>query len=337
MSHSRRSRPTLRLLKTDLHSGWSSPRPQRMLGEDRLEELHPLSELPHPIVAKAAESFGGEVETDSSQGLIKASDKVPLFEIKIQQWRGAVWVDPSSDVHWLIKAGLAKGDHKDSDDFYQQIERAAAADGISNWFPTDVDFRLLRQETAARILTDWELGIQRDIQVGFESVERGESTAIQVGHPVKHAVQLTRLTIEMTEVREDGYEADEILVEFTTDSRYKSSDLEWQAIIRALISLHPPSQTWDRYRDQFSTIALPGAWGERVAILAALNERGELAESEPGMHRHYSHRNHLAGSTVNGTGVRALCGVFLVSYQDHVPLPLCPECERRWSQLPTSH
>lgn len=46
-----------------------------------------IERAPHPIVAKAAESFGGEVETDSSQGLIKASDKAPLFEIKIQQWR----------------------------------------------------------------------------------------------------------------------------------------------------------------------------------------------------------------------------------------------------------
>lgn len=58
--HSRRARPTLRLLAEDLTADWGSPRPRRLLDEGQVGELHPLSELPHPIIAKATEAFSGD-------------------------------------------------------------------------------------------------------------------------------------------------------------------------------------------------------------------------------------------------------------------------------------
>nr|WP_241728173.1 DUF3039 domain-containing protein [Dietzia maris] len=48
---------------------------------------------------------------------------------------------------------------------------------------------------------------------------------------------------------------------------------------------------------------------------------------------HYTHREHLAGKTINGEAVRALCGPFFVPRQDHHSLPLCPKCAERYAAL----
>jgi hypothetical protein len=123
--HSRRARPTLRVLKEDLTSDWASPHPQRHLarGWKSYKDLHPLSELPHPIVTKAAESFGADPADDNYVGPISSSTHIRLLEIKNSQWRGGVWEDTTSGVCWLLVAGLAKGGHEDRDDFYQRIKR----------------------------------------------------------------------------------------------------------------------------------------------------------------------------------------------------------------------
>ena len=159
--HSRRARPTLRLLAQDLTADWASPHPRRLLDEGRLDELHPLSELPHPIIAKATESFSHDATTDNYVGLIASSTSLRLMEIKAGQWRGGVWLDEQTGVHWLVVAGLAKGDHEDHDDFYRRIQREIRHGELSGWLPGEDDTRLLKRETAARVLTVWELGVQK--------------------------------------------------------------------------------------------------------------------------------------------------------------------------------
>lgn len=108
--HNRRARPTLRLLREDLAADWRSPHVKRSLEEGDLIALHPLSGLPHPIIEKAAESFGPDPDCDSFVGSIHSSTKLPLLEIKQGQWRGGVWRDDQLGVCWLVVAGLAKGD-----------------------------------------------------------------------------------------------------------------------------------------------------------------------------------------------------------------------------------
>lgn len=68
--------------------------------------------------------------------------------------------------------------------------------------------------------------------------------------------------------------------------------------------------------------------------LEVLSTDRELAVSEPGRHSHYAHREHLAGSTIEGRAVRALCGVFFVPTQDHERLQVCPDCDHRYRALP---
>ncbi len=333
--HSRRARPTLRLIEEDLTAGWESPRPLRLLADGTPDALHPLSELPHPVVTKATQSFGLDAASDNYVGPIAASTQLRLMEVKTGQWRGGVWRDPDTGVHWLVVAGLAKGGHQDHDDFYERVERENDSGDLRRWLPTAADHRLLKRETAARLMTEWELGVQEQVLDALRDIQSGGSTHIVIKHPVPDKGSLARITLVVTAVREDGYEADEIEAKIIPVSPHAGSDLAWQLAIRTLISLSPPEQSWDRYQNSYTNIAEPGWWAKRVAELESLVTRRELDQSEPGRHSHYAHRTHLAGSTIEGTAIRAICGVFFVPTQDHEALPICPDCQKQYDALPT--
>jgi hypothetical protein len=304
------------------------------LADGNPDALHPLSELPHPIIAKAMESLGPDAATDNYVGLIAASTQLRLMEIKIGQWRGGVWKDPDTGVYWLVVAGLAKGGHRDHDDFYEQVKRENGSGDPKRWLPTAADHRLLKRETAARLITEWELGIQEQILEALRVVQLGGSTQFAIQHPAPANGLLAQITLVVTEVREDGYDSDEIEAQILPVSSYAGSHLAWQLVVRILISLSPPDQGWDRYRNSYTNIAEPGSWARRVAELESLVAGRELAESEPGRHSHYTHRTHLAGSTIEGKAVRAICGVFFVPTQDHEALPVCPKCREQYEALP---
>ena len=64
MEHNRRARPTLRLLSEDLCSDWEDPRFTRAIAEKQWEQLHPMAELPHPVLRKVADLCGYEPMLD---------------------------------------------------------------------------------------------------------------------------------------------------------------------------------------------------------------------------------------------------------------------------------
>lgn len=331
--HSRRARPTLRLIAEDLTADWASPLPRRQLADGRLDDLHPLGELPHPIILKAAEAFPHH-GTDNPVGAIECSTDPPLMEVKAGQWRGGVWLDTRTGVRWLLVAGLAKGDHNDHDDFYKRIERTTREGQPKGWLPTQADVRLLKRETVARTLTGWELAVQQQLSSALRRILEGAAGRVEVNHPILIGEPLAVLEIELAHVHEDDYQADEITVEVLPAQRFAGSNLVWQLTTRALITLNPPVQEWDRYRDLYSTINHPGYFADRVVILEDLVRNGSLAEAEPGQYAHYTHRKHLAGNTIEGKAVRALCGTHFVPTQDHEALPCCPTCEQRLNELP---
>lgn len=332
--HNPRARPTLRVLQEDLSSDWESAHPQRALANGRISDLHPLSELPHPIVAKAVDSFGPIPAQDNYVGPIASVTRLRLLEIRNSQWRGGVWEDPESGVRWLVVAGLAKGGHQDRDDFYKRIERENLSGDPALWLPTSRDDRLLKQETAARIRTEWELDVQRAVLEALRVVHAGGTHRIEVGHPVPGKSHFASIDLTVAAVREDGYEADEIELEVIPERRYAGSALLWQLSVRALIAVSPPEQGWDRFGNTYSNIGEPGAWTKRVDDLNALVVAHTLAVSEPGSTSHYTHRQHLAGRTIDGDAVRALCGAYFVPTQDHDSLPECPTCSDRLAELP---
>jgi hypothetical protein len=101
------TRPTLRCLREDL--GLAIPPVNR-----------PLDEIDHPLVRKAVESFA---EPDTPHERIRAIDDQVLFKVKVQRWRGAVWVE--ADLPWLVAGG--QREDGSADDFYTALEASAAA------------------------------------------------------------------------------------------------------------------------------------------------------------------------------------------------------------------
>jgi hypothetical protein len=304
------------------------------LADGHLGELHPLSELPHPIIAKAVDSFGASAADDNYVGPIASATRLRLLEIKNSQWRGGVWEDPESRVCWLVVAGLAKGGHQDRDDFYKSIERENESGDPTSWLPTRQDARLLKQETAERIRTEWELEAQRLVLDALRVIHAGGTHRIDISHPVPGKGTFAHIDFTVATVREDGYEADEVELAIVPKDQYAGSALLWQLTIRLLISINPPEQGWDRFGDTYSNIGEPGAWTKRLDELDALVVSNELAVSEPGSTSHYTHRQHLAGRTINGDAVRALCGAYFVPTQDHESMQECPTCADRLAELP---
>lgn len=113
LDHGRRARPTLRLLQEDLSDGWDSgSNTLRAIGRHRWEDLQPLSCLPHLILRKAAESYGSDPVND------------PPARTPSEPVAGRDLDGPGRRCSLGCAAGLAKGDHDDSADFYNQLEVA---------------------------------------------------------------------------------------------------------------------------------------------------------------------------------------------------------------------
>jgi hypothetical protein len=83
----------------------------------------PLDELNHVLVSKAVRQFG---EPGGAHERIRAIDDQVLFKVKIQRWRGAVWIDDQNDTPWLIAAG--QREDGSADDFYEALAARARSE-----------------------------------------------------------------------------------------------------------------------------------------------------------------------------------------------------------------
>jgi len=100
-----RVRPTMRCLREDLEVAVPTANT-------------PLEEISHPLLAKAAEYFADDQAP--RERIVSIDDRV-LFKVKVQRWRGAVWVD--DEVPWLVAAGQREeGSHED---FYASLTSRA--------------------------------------------------------------------------------------------------------------------------------------------------------------------------------------------------------------------
>lgn len=290
-----------------------------------------MSELPHPLVEKAAEAFGNNPEEDNFDGQILGFSKLGLKEVKISQWRGGVWLDPTTEVNWLVVGGLAKGEHQDHDDFYQQIARTS---NCESWLPTRDDIRLLKRETASRMLSCWEMTIQQQLLEALQVVHVGGETRLVVPHPHQDQGQLAGVKITLTKIREPQYQADEVLVEVEINNKFKGSKLATALTLRILTVICPPEQEWDRYKNAYSNIAEPGYFLSRIRDVEEQVSRGIIVDSAPGDHAHYTHRRALTEHVVEGKAVKSLCGRYFVPCQDHERRPRCTRCEELYEDLP---
>lgn len=102
-----RARPTLRCLREDL--GLPVPRADT-----------PLDEVSHPLLEKATERFADD---QTPQERISSIDDQVLLKVKVQRWRGAVWVDANQP--WLVMAGHRQ--EGSPEDFYAALAAHAQA------------------------------------------------------------------------------------------------------------------------------------------------------------------------------------------------------------------
>ncbi len=326
VQHDPTARPTLRLL-AELLEGWADPHEKRAIAECRWDDVQPLTRLSHPILVKSRSLLDAEPVADR---IIACSRDLRLVEVRTSQWRAGVWLD-SEGVQWVVAAGLAKGGHRDHEDFYQRLERQCETErGRRALLPTDEDARLLKRETAARTFTDWELAVQTlaiDLLVG--ALHRGRHRAM-VPHPTRTS-SLTEVELEF--VTGDGVE--EFVLSFIGNTR-QGTHLAYVLERRLLISIAPPEQEWDLAGGIYSAMEEPGHCARQIERLRDASRERRLLNSIRGHVAHRVHRRHIGDSSVDGRAVRSLCGVYFVPLTDPDALPECEECAWRCKQFPVA-
>lgn len=330
MQHSRRARPTLEVIANQLTNGWRDAWPQRAVQEGSFAELHPLSELPHPLIAKAADSFGTDPSSDNSPGLIKSATTLSLHEVRISQWRGGIWCDPDTGVHWLVVAGLAKGNHLDHDDFYEKVKRLDESKSLATLLPSEADKTLLKRETAARLRSDWLLKIQTQVSSALKTALEERKSSFRIAHPVVAEKHFAEVSIEVD--REDDIHT--VTVSFDFANEFKADSLSWDSTIQVLSAISPPQEGWDVAHGLYFVYAEDGYLSKRVSELAEMSSSRRLAESRPGEFAHFTHSAHIAGATVEGEAVVSMCGYYFVPYRNPDDYNQCPRCREEYERLP---
>ncbi|BCN51607.1 DUF3039 domain-containing protein [Prescottella equi] len=326
MHNLRRARPTLKVLST-LNAGWENPIRQRAVTARNWDALHPFPDLEHPLILKSAETYGDDPANDPAPQHISCARDFRLLKVRSGQWRGAIWEDPESGSRWLVAAGLAKGGHSDRDDVYEQLAAVIDRGRGGELLPTEEDRRLHKLECAAWAMTAWGLAIQGRIRVALVQLGSASSAAFEVPHPRSGELYAT---VEINCITDDP-ELEEYVVDIHWPGNQQTSPLAWEMIQRVLTSIAPTAQQWDTADGVYSQYAEVGHRVKRIGELFAAETAKELLAAEPGKVSHYTHRTHIARSTVEGKAVRAMCGVHFVAVQDHHGMPLCPECAALFS------
>jgi len=333
----RTARPTLRTIREDLPDGWENAYPKHAIERGDLHEALPLTSLDHPVLYKAAECFDEDPTQDSPEGVIRAATSERFLEVKVNQWRAAVWIDQKDDVCWVVAAGLAKGNHNDRDDFYKRIERIEDGPGVASLLPTSEDTKLQKRELADSLLTDWHLEKQHAIAEALNSVVPGGTTRLTIRAPEKavekgrHEV-LAEVDITVERFEEPDYHAEEVVLTVHEQADWKGSPLATAFVMSLLACVHPPETDWEVAGGSYSNILEVGTLLGRIAELREMSGKGVRATPQMVTEAHYVHRRDLSGRIVEGQAARSLCGVYFVPRQGHDSLPMCPECSAAYAE-----
>lgn len=325
-----RARPTLHLL-AGLDDGWDNAYQRRHIQERRWKELHPLALLDHPALAKAVEQFGSDPAGDISKGTIACTGNLHLQKVRAGQWRAGVWADPATGVRWVVSAGLAKGGHKDADDFYERL-KVLSKSTLETLLPTQEDYILLRRETVAAAMIEWRLDLQCLVsQMLTEAMAKGESMRENVPHP-RVGEAMAKVCVTWSANHEPDYDCEDIVVEFF-DVAQPNSSLTTVMLTQILTSIAPPSQDWDVVGGIYSALEEQGHAERQLAALRQASEDKLVLEPQRGQLAHYAHRRDITTNAINGDALRSLCGKFFVPMQDPSRFATCPECAEVRAQI----
>lgn len=185
----RPARPTLRCLCDDL----GLPLPA---------VTDPLDGIEHPILAKTAEQFAAD---DAKHERIRAVDDQVLFKVKVQRWRGAVWVD--ADLPWLVAAG--RREDGSTDDFYAALEADGKA-ARTRYNAGNAD--ALKSATyTAHLLPTRDDHVRYRAEAGVRFVRRLRTTVLTLSRSTlrdgeEHTVDFDTFTIGLQVRADDGHE-----------------------------------------------------------------------------------------------------------------------------------
>lgn len=332
----RTARPTLRTVREDLPEGWGNPYPKQAIERGDLQAAMPLTSLDHPVLSKAVECFGEDPKQDSPVGPIHAAASERFHEVKISQWRGAVWIEPGGAC-WVVAVGLAKGNHQDRDDFYKRIERIEEGPGVASLLPTTEDADLWKLELAHSLLSDWHLGNQRAIAEALSSVASGGTTRLTIRAPEmavekgRHEI-LAEVDLIVERFEEPEYHAEEVVLTVREQADWRGSQLAAAFTMSLLACVHPPETDWEVAGGSYSNMLEIGTLSTRIAELLNMSESGTRTTPQMVTESHYVHSRDLTERTVEGRAARSLCGVYFVPRQEHDSLPKCPECEAAYAE-----
>ncbi len=327
------ARPTLRVLNDELEEDWED-RGHRHAATQPEGKIAPppFHLLAHPVVRHAAEVFtgvagkAGDVKRESISGL-----PAPVWwKFKTNRYRGAVYEDPDGQA-WLCATGLRR--KGDPDDFYKDFMAQVAGRGAGFYLPTEQDRGVLRVEQTGARLGDWEVEIQRLTRAGLQdAVASGSAkfTLPELTPPPATGAQpevvLGEAEVDVEVVQDDG-DPDGAVAEIVVTvhgDRSRPAVLA-RAELVILAAVNPDEQAWD-----------PTYLADRrvYTCLLAVTDLRDLAArpagppgvTKPGATAHYALRGLLTESTVLGTAVRSMCGVWFVPRQDADPLEKCGPC-----------
>ncbi|WP_252540245.1 hypothetical protein [Streptomyces sp. RO-S4] len=162
----------------------------------------PLDEIDHPILAKAGKQFA---DSDTKHERIRDIDDQVLFKVKVQRWRGAVWID--ADLPWLVAAG--RREDGSGNDFYAALEaEGRAARARYNVAHADA----LRTETStAHLLPAREDHVRYQAEAAVRFARRLRVTLLDLARASlrdgrEHAVEFDTFTIGLQVRADDGHE-----------------------------------------------------------------------------------------------------------------------------------
>ena len=333
-----RARPTLRLLSEDINADGRFSDLVSQLRKDPAASRS-VWDIEHPIIRKAGQCFGDDPAKDNPDGIIKSVTEYDLYKVRTSEWRGGVWKD-ADGVNWLIIAGVAKGGHKDHDDFYRRVERAhATSAGVEALKPKREDIEILKAENILAQLHLWKLQVQADTKIVFEKAMKGEPAVFSIVFPPKFAKKLQhseQVLAEVDIIKLPRADADfiEFEVLFRPAVRWQNSKIFSQLKIQVLTSILPPLHLWVPETDcRYRVFDEPKVWKGRMDALARAVEEQALQPVVPDPYSHYMHKEDIVASSVNGSARRALCGTYSVSTRGIDSLQVCPECLEIYGSL----
>ena len=334
------ARPTLHTLRRLAGLGaWDNVDHQRMILARDITV--PVWQLQHPAIKKAAEEFAGDVlATEGSHKYVSGLSNPRWLAIKTQQFRGAIWEDPTTGQAWLCDVGLRRAGQ--GEDFYASFMAAVEAAGPESFYPTEEDQQLLLRETTDVAMHAWDRQVCEqaasacvdaltDRVLSYELIGPGGGVLCEVTIIVDEVDDDTTPSVDTT-----APDNIEVLVEIEWKD-WALQDAEGWVAQLIQTSINPAELAWHSYpingKPNYSivtTAALVRACRARTFSLTD----AELGVSVPGDRAHRCRTTDISKSVVTGTPMQSLCGCWFVHRASGDDLPRCAECEAIYESLP---